>query len=276
MRTDQGTAGQGRPQSSAKANAAPAAAASLRARLAPDSDEDLEVHVNLEKKAKRLHRHWDRMVEKLVFMITTAIRNAVERHWELRGLTKDELQQEAQATQPQPQAKGKARRRDDLTGIGAPIPPTAKLYPFSRATCKHVHPETLVQSLQAAGGAHLINGKRVPFYTWVCTRCGSRWARIPAGQDLSKHPQDREPVQIATVEQPLPSSGSSSSKALVPNAGSRPDVPIKSEGRMRPGAGAKPTSQVAQVPLPPPLLTPWDALPDVMMIHSDLEEEEAP
>ena len=84
-------------------------------------------------------------------------------------------------------------------------------------------------------------------------------------------------MQIATVDQPLPSSSSSSSsKALVPSAGSRPDVPVKSEGRMRPGAGAKPTSQVAQVPLPPPLLTPWDALPDVMMIHSDLEEEEAP
>ena len=89
VRTDQGTVGQGRPRSSAKASPAPTATASLRSRLAPDSDEDLELHVNLEKKAKRLHRHWDRMVEKLVFMITTAIRNSVERHWELRGLTSD-------------------------------------------------------------------------------------------------------------------------------------------------------------------------------------------
>ena len=276
VRINQGPAAPGQPQSSAKASSALTATTSLRSRLAADSDEDLEIHVNQEKRAKRLHRHWDRMVEKLVFMITTAIRSAVEKHWELRGLTRDSPPQEAQVAQPLPQAKGKARRRDDLTGIGAPIPPTTKLYPFSRATCKHVHPESLEQSLQAAGGAHLVDGVRVPFYTWVCTRCGSRWARIPAGQDLSKHPQDREPVQIVTVEQPLPSSGSSSSKALTPSAGSRPDVPIKSEGRMRPGAGAKPTSQVAQAPLPPPLLTPWDALPDVMMIHSDLEEEEMP
>ena len=275
VRTDQGTVGQGQPRSSAKASPAPTATASLRSRLAADSDEDLEVHVNLEKKAKRLHRHWDRMVEKLVFMITTAIRSAVEKHWELRGLTRDEPPQEAQAIQPLPQAKGKARRRDDLTGIGTPIPPTAKLYPFSRGTCKHVHPETLVQSLQAAGGAHLVDGVRVPFYTWVCTRCGARWERIAAGQDLSKHPQDREPVQIVTVDHPLPTN-SSIGKALTPSAGSRPDVPVKSEGRMRPGAGARPTFQAAQVSLPPQPLTPWDALPDVMMIHSDLEEEEAP
>ena len=275
VRINQGPIGQGQPQSSAKASSALTATTSLRSRLAADSDEDLEIHVNQEKKAKRLHRHWDRMVEKLVFMITTAIRSAVEKHWELRGLTRDAPPQEAQVTQPLPQAKGKARRRDDLTGIGAPIPPTAKIYPISRATCGHVHPETLVQSLQAAGGAHLVNGVKVPFYTWVCTRCGARWERIAAGQDRSRHPQDREPVQIATVDQPLPSS-SSNSKALVPSAGSRPDVPVKSEGRMRPGAGAKPTSQVAQVPLPPPLLTPWDALPDVMMIHSDLDEEDAP
>ena len=80
VRINQGPVGQGQPQSSAKASAAPTATASLRSRLAADSDEDLEIHVNQEKRAKRLHRHWDRMVDKLVFMITTAIRSAVEKH----------------------------------------------------------------------------------------------------------------------------------------------------------------------------------------------------
>ena len=139
--------------------------------------------------------------------------------------------------QPQPKKSGKPRRRDVLTGIGPPIPPTARKYPFSRATCGHVDPETLVQSLQAAGGAHLVNGKKVPFYTWVCARCGARWQRIAADLDLSRHPQDRQPVQIATVAQPLTSS-SSSSRPLAPSSGSRPDVPVKSEGRMHQGAGA--------------------------------------
>ena len=82
-------------------------------------------------------------------------------------------------------------------------------------------------------------------------------------------------MQIATVAQPLTSS-SSGSRALAPSDGLRPDVPIKSEGRMSHGAGAGypqparilPTSSGAQAPLP------RDALPDVMMIHSDLEEDE--
>ena len=155
------------------------------------------------------------------------------------------------------------------------MPPTPKKYPHSRATCGHVDPETLVQSLQAAGGAHLVNGVRVPYHNWVCTRCGARWQRIAADLDLSRHPQDRQPVQIATVAQPLTSS-SSGSRPLAPSGGLRPDVPIKSEGRMPQGGGAgypkpariQPTSPGAQAPLQ------RDALPDVMMIHSDLEEDE--
>ena len=82
-------------------------------------------------------------------------------------------------------------------------------------------------------------------------------------------------MQIATVAQPLTSS-SSGSRPLAPSGGLRPDVPIKSEGRMPQGAGAgypkpariQPTSPGAQAPLQ------RDALPDVMMIHSDLEEDE--
>ena len=213
-RINQGPGMQGQPQSSARASSVPTATTSLRSRLSVSSDDDLEVPVNQEKKAKRLLHHWNRLAGKLIFMITTAIRSAVEKHWELRGLTRDAPPQEALVAQHLPQAKGKARRRNDLTGLGAPIPPTAKAYPISRATCQHVHPETLEQSLQAAGGAHLVNGVRVPFYTWVCTRCGARWQRIAADQNLSRHPQDREPVQIATVDQPLPSSSSGSSSCV--------------------------------------------------------------
>ena len=46
----------------------------------------------------------------------------------------------------------------------------------------------------------------------------------------------------------------------------RPD-----DGAGYPGAARiQPTSQGAQAP------TPWGALPDVMMIHSDLDEEDDP
>ena len=100
-----------------------------------------------------------------------------------------------------------------------------------------------------------MNGERVPFYTWVCVRCGARWQPIAADQDPSGHPQDQKPLQTVIVEPPPSSSGN---KALVPVAGSRPDVPIKSEGRMRPSAGARPSSG-AQTP-------------DVMMIHSNGED----
>ena len=81
-------------------------------------------------------------------------------------------------------------------------------------------------------------------------------------------------MQIATVAQLL----TSSSKPLTPSSGARPDVQVKSEGRMRPDDGAGypgaarllPTSQGAQA------RTTWDGLPDVMMILSDLEEEDDP
>ena len=83
-------------------------------------------------------------------------------------------------------------------------------------------------------------------------------------------------MQIATVAQSL-----ASSKPLTPSSGSRPDVRIKSEGRMRPDAEAgypgtapppqpPPTSQGAQVRVT------WNGQPDVMMIHSDLEDEDDP
>ena len=79
-------------------------------------------------------------------------------------------------------------------------------------------------------------------------------------------------MQIATVAQPL----TSGSKPLTSSSGSRPDVQVQSDGRMRPGDGAGypgaaqllRTSQGAHAP------TTWDGLPDVMMIHSDLEEED--
>ena len=169
---------------------------------------------------------------------------------------KDPPPQEALTTQPLPQAKGKARRRTDLTGIGAPMPPTAKTYPISRAVCQHVHPETGEQSLQAAGGTHLVNGERVPFRSWVCVRCGARWQRIPADPSQQWPPRSLTPPQTTAVEPPRKASGY---QALVPAAGSRPDVQIKTEGRMRPSIEARPSSG-AQTP-------------DVMMIHSDGEND---
>ena len=100
-----------------------------------------------------------------------------------------------------------------------------------------------------------MNGERVPFYTWVCVRCGARWQRTPAGQSPSAPPQDPTLPQTTLVEPLRPNSGF---RALAPAAGSRPDVPIKSEGRMRPSVEAWPSSR-AQTP-------------DVMMIHSDGED----
>ena len=231
-------------------------ATTLRSRLAESSEDDLEVPVNLEKKARRLVHHWKRLTGKVIFMIATATRSAVEKHWEQRGLMKDQTPQEALATQPLPLASGKTRRRDDLTGIGAPIPPTQKAYPISRAVCQHVHPETGEQSLQAAGGARLENGERVPFYTWVCLRCGARWQRIPAEHSQPGPPQTLAPPQAAAAELPRQTSGY---QALAPAAGSRPDVPIKTEGRMRPSVEARQISGVQT--------------PDVMMIHSDGEND---
>ena len=90
---------------------------------------------------------------------------------------------------------------------------------------------------------------------------------------------------IATVAQPL-----TSSKPLAPSSGSRPDVQIKSEGRMRPdaegaprGAASSRAGAIRPETVPPPQPPPtsegaqvrvtWNGQPDVVMIHSDLEDD---
>ena len=87
-------------------------------------------------------------------------------------------------------------------------------------------------------------------------------------------------------------------KPLAPSSGSRPDVPIKSEGQMRPDgeavqrekirsprkfeAGSAIRPETAPPPQPPPtsqgaqVRVTWNGQPDVMMIHSDLEDEDDP
>ena len=113
------------PQSSAGRSSAATAGTSLRSRLAAESDEDLLVIENPEKRAKRLRRHWDRLVGKVCLMMTTEIRKRVEQHWEDQALLTDQKLPEATQT-AQPKKSSKPRRRDDLTGIGLPMPPTSK------------------------------------------------------------------------------------------------------------------------------------------------------
>ena len=133
--------------------------------MAAESDEDPVVIENPERKAKRLHRHWDRLVEKVCLMMTTETRKRVEQHWDMQALMNDPKPPEATQT-AQPTKTSKPRRRDDLTGIGAPLPPTARKYPVDRATCRHQDPTTMEQTLKAAGGAttNPRSGEREPFY----------------------------------------------------------------------------------------------------------------
>ena len=102
-------------------------------------------------------------------MMTTETRKRVEQHWDMQALLSDPKPPEATQT-AQPKKTSKPRRRDDLTGIGLPLPPIRKKYPFDRATCRHQDPETLEQTLKAAGVA-IVDPKtkeRTPFYSWVC------------------------------------------------------------------------------------------------------------
>ena len=121
---------------------------------------------NPEKRAKRIRRHWDRLVEKVSSMMTTETRKRFEQHWDMQALLTDPKPPEATQT-AQPKKTSKPRRRDDLTGIGPPMLPTSKKYPFDRATCRHQDPTTLEQALKAAGGAttNPRTGERKPFYS---------------------------------------------------------------------------------------------------------------
>ena len=114
-----------------------------------------------------------------VLVLGAAIMDRVGRHW----LALARRHQPGTAAPPRP------RRRDDLTGVGAPVAPTAAAYPAKRTLCTHISPEghTL---LRATGGRRRgREGTAVAMYLWTCRACGSRWERVPAppGQAPNKN-----------------------------------------------------------------------------------------
>ena len=154
----------------------------LRAQLAESSGSEPEAWtvVNF------LHRvlaGWRRMVLRLAFLVGTATLDRVGRHWNRTALESDQPQQAAQlgnaAAAPAAKAARKPRR-DDLTGVGAPVAPTATAYPANRTTCTHLSPEGET-FLRATGGRR----GSATMHLWTCKACGSRWERVPAPPSLA-------------------------------------------------------------------------------------------
>ena len=67
------------------------------------------------------------MTLRIWFMVVTANRMRVEKHWE-RSL-KSDVKEEATHL-PVAKSPGKPQRRDDMTGVGKPIAPTSNIYPI--------------------------------------------------------------------------------------------------------------------------------------------------
>ena len=154
-----------------------------------------------EKVRKRVIAAYRRVILRLTFVVTSSLMQRVERHWEAQT----EQRPLEEHDQPIPKSSSKAKRRDDLTGVGQPIEPTAKTYPISRSLCSHE--DTSGQSyLQAQGGQRRcpVSKELVPMYVWVCRACGARWERIRNEDSKAT----ARPSQSGTALQPRPSSSS--------------------------------------------------------------------
>ena len=203
------------------------------------------------------------MTLRILFMVVTANRMKVEKHWE-RPLKSDVKEEETYL--PVAKGPGKPQRREDMTGVGKPIAPTAKSYPVDRAVCRHRH-ENQETALKAAGGRNnnLATGVLEPWYTWTCTRCGSRW-EITQRSD--------GPAQTTSTGALQPSCSSTSPL----------DVPMKVDGAARVDPRQQRAGSTAPYPNPETVAIqrqrspekyeqtegPMQLLvPEVMMIHSD-------
>jgi len=127
----------------------------------------------------------------------------VERYWEARSLGSTSPREEHYQPKKKPLNN---KRRDDLAGVGEPIPPMQKVYPICRSVC--THEDTTGQTyLQAQGGLKKCPTlkKNVPMYLWVCRACGARWVRTPVGENHSEAP--KQTASSALQPMPMKSSG---------------------------------------------------------------------
>ena len=154
----------------------------LKQQLEESSQSEAEEFVKVqdpEKVQRKVITAFRRMFLRLTFVVTSSRMQRVERYWEAKTLGLTSPREERYQPKQKPQ---NTKRRDDLTGVGEPIPPTQKVYPICRTSC--THEDTTGQTyLQAQGGQKRCPTLKmnVPMYLWVCRACGARWERIPVG-----------------------------------------------------------------------------------------------
>ena len=150
-----------------------------------------------------------------MFVMTLSQQKKVERYWEARST---EAEPQLAGHYQTRRTTGSAKRRDDLTGVGAPMQPTRTPYPICREMCTHQDGEGQT-FLLARGGCMTCPTRKqqVPMHWWVCQSCGSRWQRTALKEP--KEQKEGTPLQptlthssglITSVKrpatEPLPSS----------------------------------------------------------------------
>ena len=143
-----------------------------------DSDdspwEDVVPQVTAQQRQARVVLRYTRVMRKLLWAVAVGAMTRVLRSWQRQTLADDPQETQIQDQPSSKKAAAKKKpRRDDLSYIGAPMPPTSRAFPLNRNRCNHLNDQN-VSLLQANGGragAKLI-------YWWTCSGCGSRWKRI--------------------------------------------------------------------------------------------------
>ena len=177
----------------------------LKDKLNESSQSETEEYIRIadpEKVKRKAIAAFRRVTLRLMYVATLSLMRRVERHWEARSLGSEYPQENR--FQPKPKSSTQ-KRRDDLTGVGEPIPPTQKTYPICRSVC--THEDSAGQTyLQAQGGQRICQTTKmkVPMYLWVCRACGARWQRIPVEEPQGVTPKR----QAGAALQPTPTKSS--------------------------------------------------------------------
>jgi len=143
--------------------------------------EDVVPPVTAQQRLNRVVLRYTRVVRRLLWAVAVGAKTRVLRSWQRQAIADD--QRESQLQDPPTCKKAAAKkkpRRDDLSFVGKPMPPTNRAFPISRDWCNHLTDQKGLTSpsnpslLQANGGRA---GTRL-IYWWTCAGCGSRWQRI--------------------------------------------------------------------------------------------------
>ena len=176
-----------------------------------ESEESTRSSHSPRRTPKRSIQSYGRLVRRILYLRVLAVLNKVRDHWDRLALEADNIEMRPLAVAVPTKAESKKKktkpRRDDLTGVGAVVAPTSRVYPVSRSICNHTchDGDSLLQATGGCGKSKQ-NGSIEPIYWWVCQACGTRWERIAGDTSVQAPPPTGRRLKPSGLQSDQPKS----------------------------------------------------------------------